>query len=442
MYRFIEHELQKWKQASHRKPLIIRGARQVGKTYSILEFGRKSFDGNVYHIDLEKRPDLHPIFEPNLDVKRILSDLEIALQIRIVPGKDLLFFDEIQACPRALMALRYFYEELPQLHVIAAGSLLEFTFKDFSFPVGRIQFLDMYPMSFIEFLLATGNEAAIKTILNSSSQIPSTTHDILLEWCKKYFFVGGMPECVNVFKETQKFSEVREVQQQLIQTYQADFSKYTSRANPQLLTTVLTNSARSVGEQVKYERLAEGFSNPTKKNALHLLAKARLVQKIPAVNIPQIPLGANAKENKFKLLFLDIGLMQTLLGVRISEEYYKYDLLAMYQGKLAEQFVGQELLAYANAPLYYWRRAAKSSTAEVDFLFERETTVVPVEVKRGPAGRLKSLHLLLESYPHIPQAYVVSSAPEGELPEKRLKFLPFYRIAAYFAPEEWKSPML
>ncbi|MBI3923784.1 MAG: AAA family ATPase, partial [Armatimonadetes bacterium] len=196
MKRFITDKLITWKKQTRRKPLVLRGARQVGKTWSVKEFGEEQFGGNVHVVDLEQRPDWHRVFEGNLVASRLLSELEILLNRRIVPGQDLLFLDEVQSCPRALMALRYFYEERPELHVIAAGSLLEFAMRDISFPVGRVQFLEMHPMCFAEFLLATGKELAVDIVLSSPCNQPESVHIMLLRELRHYLFVGGMPECV------------------------------------------------------------------------------------------------------------------------------------------------------------------------------------------------------------------------------------------------------
>ena len=432
MYRFIEKKLVNWKDKQHRKPLIVRGVRQVGKTYSIMDFGNKYFPGMVHRIDLEKRPDLHPIFEPNLDVKRIVADLELVLNIHIEAGKDLLFFDEIQSCPRALMSLRYFYEDMPDLHVIAAGSLLEFALKDISFPVGRIEFLEMFPMTFEEFLIAQSKDQAVELLNNPAQSISQPVHRYLLEELRKYFFIGGMPESIKTFVESGSFQKAFEVQTGLIETFREDFSKYAPYANKQCLNTVLLSVARNVGKRVVYSRFAEGFTGPTIKKAFNLLTKARLVYSIPSTSPAGIPLGASASARKFKVLFVDIGLMQNLCGVRTGEEFYKKNLLDIYNGALAEQFVGQEIMAYSDSQLFFWSREAKSSTAEVDYLIEKDGIVYPIEVKSGPAGKLKSLHLLLKTYTNIPYGYVFSSAPFGDLPEQRLKFIPLYAVKQIF----------
>ncbi|RLD12866.1 nuclease [candidate division KSB1 bacterium] len=432
MKRFIDKKLLNWKTSELRKPLILRGARQVGKTYSVLQFGKNHFSGNVHVIDFEKNLDVCPIFENNLNITRILAELELFLNASITPGEDLLFFDEIQNCPRALMALRYFYEDLPELHVIAAGSLLEFALKAVSFPVGRVQFMEMYPLTFNEFLWATGKEKLVKLLTEPEPTLSETAHRLLLQNVKKYFLVGGMPEAVRVYSETQNYKRVFEIQEQLIDTFRQDFSKYAPFADKRCLNAVLLNTARSVGQRIKYNRLAEGFTSPTIKRAFDLLQMARIVYKIPAASPAGLPLGASANERKFKASFLDIGLMQFISGIKIHEEFNKEDLLAIYNGALAEQFVAQQLIACNKGELYFWAREAKSSSAEVDFLTVSNGQICPIEVKSGKAGRLKSLHLLLKEFPNVPMGYVCSSQPFAELPEQRLKFIPLYAVESFF----------
>ena len=435
MKRFVEQKLIAWKQSKYRKPLIVRGARQVGKTFSVLQFGKTHFQGKVHVIDLEKRLDIHTIFEKNLDVKRIIAELELILDTSITPGQDLLFFDEIQSCPRALMALRYFYEDLPELHVIAAGSLLEFALKDISLPVGRIQFLEMFPLTFSEFLLAMGRERLFEVLSHSEANISETVHQLILQNLKDYFLVGGMPEAVHLFSETKNYRLVFEIQEQLIETFRQDFAKYAPFTDKRCLNAVLLNAARMVGQRAKYNRLAEGFSNPTIKKAFDLLRMARIVHKVPAASPAGLPLGASANERKFKIVFLDIGLMQFLNGIQIYQEFSKGDLLSIYNGVLAEQFVGQELIACKKGELYFWAREAKSSTAEVDYLTVAHGHICPIEVKSGKAGRLKSLHLLLKEFPDVPMGYVLSSQPTAELPEQKLKFIPLYQVENYFCED-------
>ena len=307
MDRLITQKLVEWKNQPHRKPLILRGTRQVGKTWSVMDFGKHNFGGTVHLVDLEKHPDWHGIFERNLEASRILSDLEILLNASIRPGKDMLFFDEIQSCPRAIMALRYFYEEVPELHVIAAGSLLEFAVQDISFPVGRVQTLNMHPMGFVEFLQATGKTKSAELLTQAPQKLSDTVHQALLEELRLYMFVGGMPESVQRYVENGRIRDAFEVQIELVNTFRQDFSKYAPLADKQCLNAVLSSVARNVGRQIKYARLAEGFTNPTIKKAFSLLSLAQLFRKVSSVNPPVIPFGASASDSRFKAVLVDIG---------------------------------------------------------------------------------------------------------------------------------------
>lgn len=433
MERTINNQLIAWKDQYNRKPLIIRGARQVGKSWSVTTFGKQYFNGNLHTVNLEKRIDWHYIFEKNLDATRILRELEIVLNTTIEPQKDLLFFDEIQACPKAISALRYFYEQLPDLHVIAAGSLLEFALQDIPFPVGRVQMLNMYPMTFSEFLKAIKKDRLAEIITANPTEQSPTIHTLLQDALKQYFFIGGMPECVKTFVATGKMQAVQQVQTDLLDTYRQDFTKYTPYVDTRCLNDVLFAAAKRVGQQIKYTHLSEEFSGTTIKKALELLTTARVLHKVRATSPAGLPLAASASTRKFKAIFVDIGLLTRLSGLSLSTEYQKKDLLAIYQGALAEQFVGQELLATTQEKLFYWSRNAKSSNAEVDYLAVKAANIIPVEVKNSAAGRLKSLHLLLKTFPNCTEGIVFSDARFGEISAQKLRFLPLYFVGAAFS---------
>lgn len=432
MERNITAKLLEWKNKAVHKPLIVRGARQVGKSYSITEFGKKYFEGVIHIINFEKRIDWHPIFNLNLDAIRIINEIEVRLGKKIVPGKDLLFFDEIQECPNAIASLRYFYEQIPELHLIAAGSLLEFALRTIPFPVGRVQLIEMYPMNFYEFLLALGNQPAAQLIGKLPEKLSESTHNFLLAELKKYFFVGGMPECVKVYTETQSMNEVFEIQENLIATFRQDFLKYIPRVDVGCLNTVLASVPQKIGQQIKYASLANDYSNPTIKKAFDLLETARIFRKIRTASPAGLPLSGSASDKKFKAIMLDIGLFGSMMGVYRSAEIQKSNLLSIFQGAMAEQFVGQEILAATNSGLFYWRREAKSSNAETDYLVEKQVQIIPAEVKSGKGGSLKSLHLLLESYPNIQDAYVFSDAVYGRLAEQKITFIPIYYAGSTF----------
>ena len=425
MYRFAQEQLERWVTARRRKPLIVRGTRQVGKTWLVEHVAAAHFE-TLVKIDLEKRRDSHRHFGDNLDPKVIIQRLEVDSGKRIVPGKTLLFLDEIQACPRAIMALRYFYEQMPDLHVIAAGSLLEFALGEIPIPVGRVQYLHLYPMTFREYLLGIGNEVAAEMAGKHPSEVDADIQRQLLKELKKYFFVGGMPESVQVFRDTQSLVESFKVQTEIIGAYREDFAKYTPRVNDACLDNVLLNVARQVGEQVKYTRLDDSHTGPTNRRAFDLLCKARVVHKIASCNPSGLPLAASANDKRFKAALLDIGLLQNLCQVPVDLELREDDLLSMYRGKLAEQFVAQELIANHASELFYWAREAHNSSAEVDYLAVRRGKIVPVEVKSGAGGSLRSLHLMLDTYPNCPEGVVLYSGSYAHRPEQRLTFMPLY----------------
>ena len=429
MERNITKKLISWKNSTTRKPLIIRGARQVGKTYTVLDFGKNHFDGNIHHFNFEKFPELHSIFDQNLDSKRIISEMELAGGKKIVHSSDLLFFDEIQECPKAIMALRYFYEENPDLHIIAAGSLLEFAFKDISFPVGRLQTLFMHPMTFEEFLLATGKELLAEKIKQPDNPFSEALINRINNEMYNYFIVGGMPECVATFTSTGSFVDVIQLQTDLISAFRQDFAKYSGHSDRRCLNSVLNSVAKKVGEQIKYASLSEDFTNPTIKKAFELLEMARLFSKVRAASPAGIPLGASASEKIFKTVFLDIGLLSNLNGFNSDKTVPKQQFYSAWNGKLAEQFTGQELRASGNDSLYYWVRDKRGSSAETDYIIEKDGKIIPIEVKSGKSGKLKSLHLLLKTFPNSQYTYVLTEDKYGEIPEQKIKFRPLFCAA-------------
>ena len=429
MLRFIDNDLRRWQESTRRKPLILRGARQVGKTWSLKEFGKTRFE-SLALVDLERNQPLRKLFDGDLKVTRICSDLEVILQQKITPGKTLLFFDEIQACPRAITALRYFYEEMPELHVVAAGSLLEFALEESSFPVGRVQFLNLYPLCFAEYLEAIGNAPAATAVLGHPAEISPAVHDLLRDELKRYFFIGGMPAALKAYLGNNSLRDAFEVQEELAESYRMDFAKYAPRVDRFCLDSVFTSLSQHIGKQIKYARLGEGYSNPTLKKAFDALCLAQVARRIPSVDPSGLPLGATASAKLFKALMLDIGLMRYLSGMPNDIEYAKSDLLAIYRGAMAEQFVGQEMLVAQQGSLYYWERQAKNSSAEVDYLAVLNGKIHPVEVKSGATGSLRSLHLFLASYPECGNALVFSDRPYADLPEQKITFLPLYSTFA------------
>ena len=405
----------------------------MGKTWLIRRFAEAEFDSLVA-VDLEKRRDLHGCFGDDLDAGSVIRHLELDSGTRIVPGSTLLFLDEVQACPRAIMALRYLYEQMPALHVIAAGSLLEFALGEIPVPVGRVQQLHLYPMTFREYLAGIGNQVAADCAAQHPSAVDEGLQRRLLHELKTYFFVGGMPESVQAYRDTGSIVAASRVQTEIIGTCREDFAKYAPRADPTCLDAVLLNVARTIGDQIKYTSLDRVHSGPTNRRAFDLLRKARVIHKIASCDPSGLPLGASADDRRCKAALLDIGLLQTLCRVPVEVELRERDLLAIYRGALAAQFAAQELIAYHGSELFYWARNARGSSAEVDYLAVRGGRIVPVEVKSGAGGSLRSLHLMLDAYPRCADGVVLYSGPYSRLPEQRLTFMPLYYAGAVGDP--------
>lgn len=421
MQRNISQNLQEWAKRNNRKPLIISGARQIGKSWVVRELGKDLYQQNFLEVNFEKTPLINQLFEANLDPKRIVQELEIQYQTEIT-ADTLLFFDEIQNCPKAIMALRYFYEEMPQIPVIAAGSLLEFQLKNIPFPVGRVEHVEMYPMSFDEFLLANGNKALVKLIKEPIQEFAPSIEDKLYSELLNYYWVGGMPECVSHFVENRNYMAVRKIQQDLIYTYTQDFAKYDPLVNKDCLLDILYRVANNVGNQTIYTKLSDRFSGPTIKTGVEVLKMAKILTKVNNVSIANLPFTVSGKQ--FKLYFLDIGLLMCIANVPYQNLIQEKNLNAVFAGAWAEQFVAQSLLCNYNKNLNYWARAEKNSNAEVDFVIEQEGEIIPIEVKYGSAGRLRSLHQLMLENSHIQKAIIYSKAKLGV--QDKLNFVPIY----------------
>lgn len=420
MFREKLMELEIWKNSNYRKPLILNGARQVGKSWLVEEFASKYYKGKLVSINFELNKELCSIFEKNLVPDRIIFELEFALNIKIDFENDLVFFDEIQFCPFAIASLRYFYEILPQLHVIAAGSLLDFEFRKFSFPVGRVSFLTLHPMTFYEFLLARGKGRLSELLDQPLEQFEDSYFSFFEEDLNLYFILGGMPAIVQNFIENNNMEEARKLQGNLITSYELDFKKYRPRVDEDCLLEVLDNAVKLIGNQAIYSKLAINFSNQTIKNGFTVLETARILHSVENVSIAGLPLTKIGK--KFKIFYLDIGLMVYKSGLNVSELYLNKDIIGAYSGGLAEQFVFQQLLAARDEKLQYWAREESGASSEIDFVIAENGKIVPIEVKAGRHGSLKSLHYVLENNPIIEKAIVYSNAKKGML--GKIHFVP------------------
>lgn len=405
--RNIDKVLSEWKNSRTRQPLLVRGARQTGKTFSVMHFGKTHFNHTVA-VNFEERPEFSGCFT-SMDITEIIEKIAILAGSEIIPGETLLFLDEIQECPPAILSLRYFYEKMPGLHVIAAGSLVEFAFKspNFRMPVGRICSLFMEPMSFSEFLDALSYEKLRSYLEKADIQtgIEPIFQEKLEKILQTYLVVGGMPGVVAAYADNASPEEIRILQRSILQTYQADFAKYASTAQHKYMKDVFLATPRLVGTRCKYSHISPHVRSRELKNALNLLTEARCLHQVFHSAGRGIPLEAQKNPKKFKLLFLDTGLMQRALGLDTRLMLEK-NIMTVNRGSITEQFIGQQLLAtincYEDKKLYFWARETKSSRAEVDYLASLGPVVFPAEVKSGKTGTLKSLRLFLDEHPECP----------------------------------------
>ncbi len=396
MERDAQKQLDLWFRSSPRKPLVLRGARQVGKSTLVRLFARDK--GLALHeVNLERHLFLRDAFASG-DLNRILGELAgLAGEIR-EKRSALLFLDEIQAVPEAIAALRYFFEDMPELAVVAAGSLLEFALADhrFSMPVGRITYLHLGPLSFAEFLLASDAELhRFYLDWKMGDPLPVSRHNALLHRQREFLIVGGMPEAVQTWLDTKLFDRVAEVQRTILDTYVDDFAKYARQAQLARLQRIFRTVPAQLGRKVKFTHLSPDDRSGEVRTALDLLCKARICTPVYHSDGSGVPLGAGQDSSTFKMLFLDIGLVSLVLGMTWPQTQSLDERRLLNEGALAEQFVGQELLGRFGGKqlpeLHYWLREGRSNNAELDFLIAQGTQVVPIEVKSGKAGTLKSL---------------------------------------------------
>lgn len=429
MKRDIFETLVDWKNSSNRRPLLIRGARQTGKTYIVNEFGKTEFKDLIY-LNFERNQEYKDIFN-SLTPDDIIEKITLYTKKRPEPGM-LLFLDEIQECPQAIISLRYFYEELPELHVIGAGSLLEFALlsENFKMPVGRIQYLFLYPLSFGEFLDAIGESELRKHISDPAKleRLPENIHEKLNEYVRKYFITGGMPAVVQEYINTRNIIKCQRIQRSIIDTYIDDFAKYSKVSKHDYLKKVFNAVPGMVGKKFVYAKVDRNIKSRELKEALELLETAGVVTRVRQTSGSGIPLAAGVHESFFKVVFLDVGLFHAISGI-YSDTAKEKDFTSIFKGAVAEQFAGQEIIAYqtsfTKAELYYWGRQAKNSTAEIDYLVVQNAQIVPIEIKSGPKGRMKSMHLYLEKY-GCNKALKISQAPfKNEIP---IISLPFYAM--------------
>lgn len=430
MHRDRLNDLKIWRKDRYRKPLILRGCRQVGKSWLIDQFG-KEFNTFI-KINFEKDKLVHQYFSTDLNVKNIVEKLAILANTKIEPGNTLLFFDEIQFCEGAIQSLRYFKEELPELHVIAAGSLLDFALNKLGIPVGRVQFLQLYPLSFSEYLTALGNEEIRHFLLKGEND--PIIHQQALEHLKNYMWLGGMPAVVDAWIQDKDPVICQRIQDEIIESYQIDFHKYTKTLELPHVTKVFQQIPVMLGNKFIYSRIDSDSRSEVIKNALLLLDTAGIAKRCFHTCAQQLPLGAEYDHKKFKVFYFDIGIAQRILGLDIRQWLLNPFQLAN-KGEIAEQFVAQEIIAYSDfhkePHLYYWHREAKNSNAEVDFVIAKNGNIIPVEVKSSQKGSMKSLQLFLESHPHSKYGLKISEGFFAK--QKNLIEIPLYGLEGWFA---------
>ena len=398
--------LNKWISNPNRKPIILRGARQVGKS-TLVRMLAEHQNRPLAEINLERYPSLATSFT-ELDPNSLINVLEALPSIDDIGPDTLLFLDEIQAVPEAIPALRYLYEDLSQLPVLAAGSLLEFTLAEhhFSMPVGRVEYLHMGPMTFTEFLQALDETRLVKVIqeFELGNTLPPIIHQRLLDLLRTYFFVGGMPEAVKTYAQTQRLKDVSTVHNSIIDTYREDFPKYIGSRNLARIQHVFNFAARNVGKKVKYSQFSSQDKSATIKSDIELLCMARVISKVIHSHCTGLPLQADIEDKTYKLIFLDVGLMNAICGLNWRSISQMADTQLVNEGVIAEQFIGQHLQdilsSSLNRELNYWLRENRSNNAEVDYVLGLNGKIIPIEIKAGATGSLKSLHQFMGEKGH------------------------------------------
>lgn len=406
--RIIDKYLLEWKDEKGRKPLLLRGARQVGKSSAVRNLG-KSFK-YFAEVNFEKQKSAANFFAGDIDVRLIASKIANYIDVPVVPGQTLLFLDEIQDCPEAIMALRFFREDYPELHVIAAGSLLEFTLEELpTFGVGRIRSLFMYPFTFDEFLMATGNKGLVNMRDQCDAEHPldDAFHQKAIDLFRIYLLVGGMPEAVAKWVETGDFHKCQKVHNDIILSYHDDFSKYKKRVDPELLRCTMRGVCHQVGSPLTFSQVPGGYRSIQIREALRLLTLAGIISPVVSSAANGIPLDAESDENRCKYLFLDTGLLLNVLEMdgRSSKQMIELIMAGTPQdlvnkGSIVEMFAGLEMMRYKEPiqryKMFYWEQLGKS-VAEVDYLEASDCKVLPIEVKSSTQGGMKSLWMLMRA---------------------------------------------
>lgn len=426
MYRIAIENLLKWKDSKRRKPLIIEGARQVGKTWLMKEFGRRCYSDTVY-INFDSNSRMAELFSSDLDISRIITGLEIYTGQKIDPDNTLIVFDEVQEVPRALSSLKYFYENAPEYHIVCAGSLLGIALHEgTSFPVGKVDFLKLFPLSFKEFLMATGKERYADLLNSQDYQMITSFKHTYIDALKQYYFVGGMPEAVQCFAENNDFNEVRDIQKRILAAYEQDFSKHAPNEivpKIRMLWNSIPSQLARENKKFIYGLVREGARAKEYETAIMWLSDCGLVHKVSRVNAAGIPLRAYEDLKAFKLFVLDVGLLGCMAGLRQSTLLDGNDLFVEFKGALTEQYVCQQLKTIDDLGIYYYTNDRGS--CEIDFVIDTGEQILPVEVKAELNLRAKSLKTYQEKY--TPKLSIRTSMADFKN-EDWLVNLPLYAI--------------
>ena len=428
LQRKIDAELLRWKNMEHRKVVLLRGARQVGKSSAVRELG-KTFEHFV-EINLEKQPQLKAIFEPDRVVERIVKELSFELKTPIIPTKTLLFIDEIQDCIPAISALRYFYEDMPELHVIAAGSLFEFALEKLpSFGVGRIRSLFMYPFSYDEFIRAMGFTNELKNY-SPEKPLPETMHNRYKRLLIEFMLIGGMPEVVARYVENGSLLECQEILEDITQTFYSDFAKYKQRANVSLLQEVFGSVIEQTGGKFTYSNASKTSNHQQIKESVELLEMAGLIYPVTHTSANGLPLSAEQNSKNRKYLIFDTGIYQRFLKLNLGGSFSPDSIEQINKGAFAELLAGLEIMKASpvNFPLslHYWQREKTGSNAEVDYIVQQGENIVPVEVKANTKGSMQSMFQFLneKGYP-----YGIRTSMENFGAYQNIKVYPLYAVS-------------
>lgn len=431
--RLIDKSLSEWTRDTNRKPLLLRGARQVGKSSAVRQLATQ-FEHFV-ELNFEETPALKTYFMGDLNPHRIVESLSIHFGKTILPGKSLLFFDEIQACPAAISSLRFFYEKMPELHLVAAGSLLEFALQSLpSYGVGRVRSLFVYPFSFDEFLTAMGEQLLLEAKQNAGFQnaLPDYIHEKLLDYLKRFLLTGGMPEAVAKYVETRQMVETQRILDDLYIALKADFAKYKNSVPPTRLVEVLESVVRQTGGKFVFNKASASANHGQIKEALDLLIMSGLVLPVTHTAANGIPPGAEIDPKKRKMILLDTGIYQRILGLNLADFLFDPASTLVNKGVIAEQFWGLEFLKY-NSPftqpdLYYWHRELPTANAEVDYIVQKGATLLPIEVKSSGKGSMQSLRQFLKEK-NKPFGYRFSLENFSEYQD--VKVMPLYAVSNF-----------